>query len=95
MTIDMNGHGVCGNGVYISALAASESSDVLTSDTMPTISRTPHLSAPTVARLPSGSSFGQYFRAIVSLMTSTGGACSSSRSVKPRPRTTRMPIVEK
>ena len=35
-----------------------------------------------------GSSFFQYCLAMASLMTTTGGAAASSRSVKPRPRTT-------
>jgi hypothetical protein len=42
-----------------------------------------------------GSTPGQYFAAIVSLMTTTVGARSSSRSVNPLPRTILIPSVVK
>jgi hypothetical protein len=48
-----------------------------------------------VIRLPSGSSPGQYFAAIASLTMITSGAWLPSRSVKPRPFRTGMPIVAK
>src|SRR5256885_937260 len=43
--------------------------------------------APTRSRWPTGSAPAQYRRAIVSSMTATGSAFSSSCSVKKRPRT--------
>ena len=50
---------------------------------------------PTLSRLPIGSSFGQYRRAIVSLTMTTSGVLSLSLSVKDRPFTIGMPIVLK
>ncbi len=64
------------------------------SPTMPTIS-IQRVGSPKLIRRPIGSSFGQYRRAAVSLITTTGSAARSSRSVNTRPRTTRMPSVEK
>ena len=44
---------------------------------------------------PTGSTPGQNFAAIVSLMTATGGASESSATVNVRPRFTGIPIVAK
>ena len=46
-------------------------------------------------RWPTGSSSGNSCRAMVWLMTTTGGAVGPSSAVKPRPRSTGMPIAVK
>jgi hypothetical protein len=70
---------------------------VFTSFTTPTISRHGVLSSgqPCLMRLPRASPSGQKRRANDSFTTVTRGALSVSPGWKPRPRSSRMPIVSK
>ena len=55
----------------------------------------PFTTSPTRICRPIGSSFGQYFRAIVALMITTAGAPSRSSAEMSRPRSSRIPIARK
>jgi hypothetical protein len=75
--------------------AASRTLLYFASRRTPTISCLPLSSAVDPIRRPIGFSFGKYFRAAASLITTTRGVSLVLRAVKPRPARSGISIVSK